>query len=188
MIRRAILLLALVGCMQPAPIERDSHELRWVANGEVAVLAATAKSGETLTLGQLEAGFPIDVCFESDSIVCRRTDEGSPIHFMTFERAGDESAYGVYGLGGYKSHMPVDYPLRGEPIAWGHRDSKQALAHLFVLDGFEASSAAEVVAEASSRWFAEGVGVFFVVPKKLAPSLQTETAAKALLIHVELAD
>lgn len=100
----------------------------------------------------------------SDVIVCRRAVDGEPIRYLTYERAGERSAYGVYGLAGPKNGLPVDVPLSGDPIAWPERDAVEALVFLLGTAGVDARAAADLVDQRGAVLFAEGLRVLFVVP------------------------
>ena len=152
-LRRApvLLVLALLSCAGPDDtgprIEQVEGVAYWRAAYEQGPFTA---HGLTATL-------------ESGEIVCRREHDGAPIHYLTFERAGDRQAYGAYGLAGAKNGIPIDRPLSREPINWPDRDETQALVHLLTLVGLEAPAAARFVEARRAQLFAEGLRVLFVL-------------------------
>lgn len=97
-------------------------------------------------------------------VVCRNAFRGAaPIGWILFERRGDASAYGVYGLGLGKNPMGAGRPLDGDTIAWPDKDHAQGLAHLLERV-VPAAEAAALVAHNDAAWFRPGLRVFFVVP------------------------
>ncbi len=141
------------------------------------VLAACGQGGVSPKVEQVEGvvyrravsaegpfgAFGLTASVESGSIVCRRDVDGEPIAYLTFERAGEDHAYGVYGLAGEKNGMPVDLPLSGEPINWSERNETQGLVHLLTLAGLDAPRAERFVEARGTQLFAEGLRVIFVL-------------------------
>ena len=136
-----------------------------------------------------ESAVPVRVRQEADALYCRRLADGAPIRYLTFEREGEHSAYGVYGLMGEKNDLPVDYPLRGHPIAWPDLDHEGAMLRQLGMHGVEAAAARELVATRGADWFGEGLRVFFFLDSRAAASFAPVAEARpprAVLIRVEL--
>ncbi|MEZ6010064.1 MAG: hypothetical protein R3F05_20205 [Planctomycetota bacterium] len=83
--------------------------------------------------------------------------------FLTFERRGDKTMYGVYALWGRKNPIQVQLPF-DETIPWPDRDHAQGLAYLLEMAGTPASDAKALVLRHATSWFNEGLRVFFLVP------------------------
>lgn len=155
---------------------------------DAAILMAEAR--ERLTVAQFRpATSAVQAWIEGDSIICHRTIDGDPIQFVTFEREGPKTAYGVYGLGLAKNPMMVPRPLHGQPITYPDRDHAATIVSLLLQAGVDAAAVQEVMRDHEESWFAEGLRVFFVVDPGLAAALFPNLPAsdsRPLLLHVEL--
>ena len=154
-----VLVLALLSCAGP-----DDTVPRIEQVEGVAYWRAASEQGPFTAHG-------LTAALESSKIVCRRKHDGAPIHYLTFERAGDKQAYGAYGLAGAKNGMPIDRPLSGEPINWPNRDEQQALVHLLTLVGLEEAAAARLLTARSEHLFDEGLRVLFVLAIEGQPTV-----------------
>ncbi|MCA9314054.1 MAG: hypothetical protein H6806_03255 [Planctomycetes bacterium] len=108
--------------------------------------------------------------------------------FLTFERRGDKTMYGVYALWGGKNPIQVQLPF-DETIPWPDRDHAQGLAYLLEMAGTPANDAKALVAKHAEAWFGEGLRAFVLVPLGASdklPGAPPATAARHALILVEL--
>ena len=163
------------------------------SDGEPAPFAAVDDTATTTEIDIDARALPVHMRMMPDSLVCERRDGdgATPIHYLTFERAGDRSAYGAYGLQGPKNGLPVDRPLTGDPVTWPERDAEQALGYVLALGGLAGDAAANIVAERSAAWLGDGLRAFFVLPLPLEseiPGFVPPAGARVLLIRLELAN
>jgi len=187
----AVCLCSIVASCQ-APSQADGEPPVWSvqleAEESVAILdAALTVTGELVPLGGQgvpEQPLPIRMRLDSDAIICGTRVSESTIHLMTYERKGEQDAYGVYGLAREKDKLVLDYPLAGDPINWEERDSRQALMYLLGLDGVSAADSKRLVER--HDWLAEGLRVLFNAPHDAAKDLLEGTPARLLVIRVEI--
>lgn len=146
---------------------------------------ASSPAGERLDA----AALPVAARRDGADFAFRRHADGSPIHYLVFERAGEASAYGVYGLAGAKNDLPVPTPLLGEAVEWPGLDHEAALRRQLGSAGVGEREADALLAGHREAWFAEGLRVFFVLNEENAAGLEERGEAPALraaLLCIEL--
>lgn len=180
-----VVLLVAVGCDSPG---KAASEPSRAATRRSSAVRATADGRGDLRLPAGES-FPATVRFETDSITVARSFEGRPTRYLTFERDGVRTAYGVYALAGPKNGIPVPRPLRGEPVVWPDKDHTEALAHLLTLAGSSREEAERRVEELAPVCFAPGVRVLMVLPRPCPAGLGSPgDAGAAVVLIVEPAE
>ncbi|MGE3166634.1 MAG: hypothetical protein AB7O52_17165 [Planctomycetota bacterium] len=131
----------------------------------------------------------VQVWREGNDILCQRHVDGDSIPFVTFERDGFRSDYGIYGLWGEKNPMSAPAPLAGDPVRYPDRDAVMVLGGLLVEAGLGAEAAHKVLQERRDAWFGVGLRVFLVVDRGLAGAVLPhlpEVRGLPLLIWVDL--
>ena len=126
---------------------------------------------------------------DGSTIHCARAEDRTQVRFLAFQRRGEHSAYGAYGLFGHKNPMSVPPPLEGDPIDWPDRDHLQALAYLLELAGVDSTHAASLSRDRQSIWFQEGLRLLLVVPltdEDEIPELPATVKGDVALVIVEL--
>jgi hypothetical protein len=134
------------------------HGFRW-RQGAAALLCLDAACGSAP-----QPAHPVSVRLIDAWIEVHNARPDFEARFLTFERRGEEVAYGVYGAHAAKSSMRVPTPLGGDPIAWPDRDHVQALAYLLDIHGMDVAQAEALSGRGGDSWFAEGLRVFVLAP------------------------
>ena len=98
---------------------------------------------------------------EEGLIRCRNTDPEREVRFLTYQRDGDEEAYGVYGLYDAKSAMGVPRPLDGGAIAWDGVAPVAGLERVISTTGLDSKEARALIEQHGATWFDDGLRVFF---------------------------
>jgi len=196
------ILLACVACRvsgvdaetgEPAkPVVVERVDSMMVLHTELALdgslcapTSASSPAGERLDA----AALPVAARRDGSDFAFRRHADGAPIHYLVFEREGEASAYGVYGLAGAKNDLPVPPPLLGDAVEWSGLDHEAALRRQLGYAGVGEREADSLLAGHREAWFAEGLRVFFVLNRENAAGLGERGEAPALraaLLCVEL--
>ena len=111
------------------------------------------------------------------------------IRVLTFQRRGEQAAYGVYGLHREKRLVSADLPLDGVPINWPSRTAREATAHLFGLSGLDDRFAENAVAAHWEKWGAPGLRVLLVCSARKAaifPGVELRDSTQVVCIVWEL--
>jgi hypothetical protein len=172
-------------CQGPRRAEPDVPAVRREA-GVAWVRVPSAGGAEVL-------GLPVVVSVEQGRIRCRRTVPGPRVLVQTFQRRGNEVAYGVYALAGAKDDLLLEPPLDGDPVVWPTRDAATALAYQLELAGLDAAGARRFVQRSAAVLLAVGNRVILTFPGDVAmagPSwtdtLRGSGPPQVLLVAIEL--